>query len=305
MAAAYVGILQQQRRNNFQTIILLIGFPLIIMACVWAFLYFNYQNIYEVDYVNTLFFNYVPYILIGVSIWFIIAYLLQSAIINASAGSHTLSRKDNKRVYNLVENLCIAEGMPMPKLRIIDSPALNAFASGINKKSYAVTLTSGIIGTLNDDELEGVIAHELMHIKNHDVRLLIVSIIFVGIFSFIINMVLRGFLYGRRKKDARMMIIVIAIAAVAYLLSILFKFAISRKREFMADSGAAQMTKKPMALASALRKISGNHHVKQIKNDDVAQLCIENSPKKGDFSLSNLFSTHPPIDKRIAILEQF
>ena len=141
----------------------------------------------------------------------------------------------------------------MPKIRIIQSDALNAFASGLNEKTYTVTLTQGIIETLEDDELEGVIAHELMHIKNNDVRLLIISIIFVGIFSFLVNIIFRNILFGRgKKKDIKIIIISLVISLVVYLISILFKFALSKKREYMADAGAAKMTKKSLTLASAL-----------------------------------------------------
>lgn len=199
----------------------------------------------------------------------------------------------------------------MPQLFIIDSPALNAFASGINEKTYAVTLTSGIIDELDDMELEGVIAHELTHIRNKDVRLLIISIIFVGIFAFLVQVLFRSVLYGsgRRKNskvDGRAILIALAIAVVVYILSIMFKFALSRKREYMADAGAVELTKNPTAMASALRKISGNHDL-ETRSGDVKQLFIENgnSNKKGFMSsLSGLFATHPPIEKRIAFLEQ-
>ncbi|MDQ3536036.1 MAG: M48 family metalloprotease, partial [Bacteroidota bacterium] len=159
-----------------------------------------------------------------------------------------------------------------------------------------------------------VIAHELMHIKNRDVRLLIISIIFVGIFSFVAQLAFRNLLYGgmrgnrRRQNDNRLIIIAVIIALIAYLLSITFRFAISRNREYMADSGAAEITKNPGALASALRKISGNHKVSTVKSSDVAEMFIENTPDSSSglmASISGLFATHPPIEKRIQILEQF
>jgi heat shock protein HtpX len=222
-----------------------------------------------------------------------------------------LSRKENMRIYNLTENLCISVGTKMPQLFVIDSPALNAFASGINEKTYAVTLTSGIIEELDDKELEGVIAHELSHIRNKDVRLLIISIIFVGIFAFLVQVLFRSVLYGSgRRRNSKVggkaILIALAIAVVVYILSIMFKFALSRKREFMADAGAVEMTKDPTAMASALRKISGNHDL-ATRSGDIKQLFIENSgPKKKGFlsSLSGFFATHPPIEKRIAFLEQ-
>ena len=213
----------------------------------------TYETSFNFELINNVFLEYIPYVLIGVTVWFIIAYFAHSMSINKSKGSETLERRTNKRVYNLVENLSISQGVKMPKIRIIQSDALNAFASGLNEKTYTVTLTQGIIETLEDDELEGVIAHELMHIKNNDVRLLIISIIFVGIFSFLVNIIFRNILFGRgKKKDIKIIIISLVISLVVYLISILFKFALSKKREYMADAGAAKMTEKPLTLTSAL-----------------------------------------------------
>lgn len=197
---------------------------------------------------NSMFMEFAPFVLIAISVWFIIAFLFQKHMIKMATKAHTLKRKDNMRVYNLVENLCMSKGMKMPKVNVIETDALNAFASGITENSYTVTLTQGIMDKLEDDELEGVIAHELMHIRNKDVRLLIISIIFVGIISFIIQVAFRSVLYGGRgsnkKTDGRLMLIVLAVSLLAYLFTVMFKFALSRKREYMADAGAAEMTKK-------------------------------------------------------------
>ena len=307
----YVGIQEQINSNNRKSFFLLLGFPILVLTAVFAVIFFlsysdensqNFQNSIEI------FIPMVPIILIIVGVWFLIAYFFNASMINRTAGSQSLSRKDNMRVYNLTENLCMSVGMKMPMLRIIESDGLNAFASGINEKTYTVTLTRGIINSLNDQELEGVIAHELMHIRNKDVRLLIVSIIFVGIFSFFVQVAFRSFLYGgrrRRKNDGKAMIVILIVAAVAYLLSILFKFALSRKREYLADTGAAQMTKNPDALASALRKISNNYKIDEVKSDDVKQMFIENKSSSFLSSIGGLFATHPPVEKRIEILEQF
>jgi heat shock protein HtpX len=313
--ASYVGIQTQISRNNTKSILLLLGFPLLILGAVWVFYYFmmaDQTGHRDVDEINDMFLSTIPGVLIAVGIWFAIAFMFHNAMINRAAGSRPLSRKENMRVYNLVENLCISKGMKMPKVNIIEDQALNAFASGINEKTYTVTLTRGIMEKLNDDELEGVIAHELMHIRNRDVRLLIISVIFVGIFSFVAQILFRSMIYGggrrRDKNQNNAMLIAMVIAFVAFLLSMLFRFAISRKREYMADSGAAEMTKKPLALASALRKISGNYQVKTVKSDDVAEMFIENRPDRSSGMMSmitGLFATHPPIEKRIQILEQF
>jgi heat shock protein HtpX len=147
------------------------------------------------------------------------------------------------------------------------------------------------------------------------VRLLVVTIVFVGIFSLVVQIAFRSFLYGgmgsrRNNKDSgKLMIVILAVSLIAYLISMLFKFSLSRSREYMADSGAAEMTRKPWALASALKKISGNHHVEKVKSEEVQQMFIENTPQDTSANLfgglKGLFSTHPPIEKRIQFLEQF
>ncbi|MEO8405980.1 MAG: M48 family metallopeptidase, partial [Chitinophagaceae bacterium] len=249
-------------------------------------------------------------------IWFLIAWAGHSVFIRLATGSKPLERMENKRVYNLLENMCISQGMKMPSIYIIDDDSLNAFASGIDQRTYSITLSKGIIEKLNDEELEGVMAHELTHIKNRDVRLLIISIIFVGIFSFLAEMAFRSirFIGGGRKsssKDSKgagaIILIAIVITAIAYLISLFLRFGISRKREYLADAGAADITRKPYALASALRKISGDPLIEAVESRDVAQLFIDNPTPSAHRSASwdNLFATHPPIEKRIALLEQF
>ena len=316
---AFVGIQTQIKRNNRKSILLLIAFPLLILAAVFAVVFFTTFNPDGTPNPNLAvdaFLQAIPIVTIVVLVWFLIAYFAHGKMISMATGSKPLERKENMRVYNLVENLCMSVGMKMPKVRIIESEALNAFASGLKEKDFTVTLTRGIIDELEDDELEGVIAHELMHIRNKDVRLLVVTIVFVGIFAFVVQIAFRSFLYGnmgggrRRSKDGggQLMIIILIVSFIAYLISIVFKFALSRKREYLADSGAAEMTRKPWALAAALRKISVNHHVK-VKSEEVQQMFIENTPKDtsaGLFrGLGGLFSTHPPIEKRIKFLEQF
>lgn len=296
---------------------MLVAFPMLILASVFAIVYllsFDEFGNPSPDIALDLFLGAIPLVLVVVTIWFIIAYFAHGKMISMATGAKTLERKTNMRVYNLVENLCMSVGMTMPKVQIIESPALNAYASGLRQKDYTVTLTRGLIETLDDDELEGVIAHELIHIRNKDVRLLVVSIIFVGIFAFVVQIAFRSFLYsgmtrGRNNRDSgKLMIVILLISAIAYFISLLFKFALSRRREYMADSGAAEMTRKPRALASALRKISPNHHV-ETKSEEVQQMFIENTPKdtsaKFFGNMGGLFTTHPPIDKRIKFLEQF
>lgn len=299
------------------SVILLLAFPLLVLGAVYAFLYFTgfEEEGVNINRVNDMFVNVIPFVTSIVIIWFLIAFWAHNAMIGMATGSKPLSRKENKRVYNLVENLCMQDGMKMPKVNVIEDPGLNAFASGLREKDYTVTLTRGIIEKLDDEELEGVIAHELMHIKNKDVRLLVISIIFVGIFSFLVQVLFRSVLYSsisnRRNKDGgKAVLIALVIALVAFLLSLVFKFALSRKREYMADSGAAEMTRNPKALAGALRKISGRSEIETVKSDDVKEMFIEHKPDKENSagllsSISGLFATHPPIEKRIQYLEQF
>jgi heat shock protein HtpX len=188
---------------------------------------------------------------------------------------------------------------------------LNAFASGIGERSYSVTLSKGIINKLDDEELEGVIAHELSHIRNRDVRVLIISIIFVGIFAFLAEVAFRSLRFAGRGKKGKgggvVILVAIVVTAIAYLISILLRFGISRRREYLADAGAADMTKKPYALASALKKISSDPWIEAVENRDVAQLFIDNPTPSSHKSASwdNMFATHPPIEKRIELLEQF
>ncbi|MBT5932173.1 MAG: M48 family metallopeptidase [Flavobacteriales bacterium] len=317
----YVGLQEQITSNNRKSIFLLIGFPGVLLGAVYAVLMFASYNEagggINTNMANDMFIEAMPFVFIGTSIWFLIAYWGHSAMIDYASGSKTLERKENMRVYNLTENLCMGVGMKMPKLKIIETEALNAFASGLNEKNYSVTLTRGIINTLDDKELEGVIAHELMHIRNKDVKLLVISIIFVGIFSLIIQIAFRSFLYGSmtrsRRKDGKggggLIIVILVVSLVAYLISLLFKFALSRKREFMADAGAAEMTRNPLALANALRKISGNSKVDSVKSDDVKEMFIDNGPDDNSANflggIGGLFATHPPIKDRISVLEQF
>jgi len=307
----YIGLDKQIQRNNFNSVLLLIAFPLLLLALCYALLYFVGSE--NAGATNSYFLQIIPFVLIGTGTWFLVAWAGHSAFIRMATSSKPLDRKDNKRVYNLVENLCIQEGMKTPAIYIIEDDSLNAFASGISDKTFSVSFSRGIIEKLSDEELEGVIAHELTHIKNRDVRLLIISIIFVGIFSFLAELAFRSlrFAGGRRSRDSKgsgaIVLIAIVITAIAYFISLLLRFGISRRREYLADAGAAEMTKKPYALAAALRKISGDPMIEAVESRDVAQLFIDN-PKPSvhqSASWDNLFATHPPIEKRIALLEQF
>lgn len=319
----YVGIQTQQKRNNFRTFFLLFLFPCLVAALVYLFCFLlawlEWGNEPEMDWyaeAHTMFISGVPFAIGAVLLWFVIAYFANVSVINSATGAKPLERKENMRVYNLVENLCMTKGMKTPKISIIDDDSMNAFASGINERTYTVTLSRGIIEKLNDEELEGVIAHELTHIRNRDVRLLIVSIVFVGIFAMISQITLNVLLRTPRVRSRNnknngaviMLLVALLVAAVGYFFASLMRFAISRKREYLADAGAAEMTRNPLALANALRKIARDPDIESVTRKDVAQLFIESprpKTKKAFAGLNGLFATHPPIEKRIEILEQF
>jgi len=331
----YVGIYTQQASNNFKSILLLFCFPALILGLVYLFLVImGYMNGSSTDYygnttvtmdwdsINYSFLMTLPWVVGIVGIWFLIAYFSNTSMIRNATGARPLERKENPRVYNIVENLTMACGMPMPKVNVIDDPQLNAFASGIDDKSYTVTLTTGICDRLTDEELSGVVGHELTHIRNKDTRLLIVSIIFVGIMSTALSLATRflwnTFVYGNHRSSSNdgknggaavivVLAIVMVLAAVGYLFTLLTRFAISRKREYMADAGGAELCGNPLALASALRKISGDPGLGKVEREDISQLYICKPHFANNFSskMSELFSTHPSTESRIAYLEQF
>lgn len=334
----YVGMHSQISSNNRKSVLLLIMFPVILLALTWVFLaiinylgnehydaYGETTRQLDIETVNYYFLQALPWIVGIVGIWFFIAYKFNASMVRQATGARPLERRENMRVYNIVENLCIAGGMNMPKVYVVDDPQLNAFASGIDEKSYAVTLTTGIIDTLNDEELAGVVGHELTHIRNRDTRLLITSIIFVGIVSTVMSLIVRTMYYtflaggnsrsrsnSDNKNNGLGIIVVLGIAllcaAIAYFFVLLTRFAISRKREYMADAGGAELCGNPLALASALRKIAALPGLTEVKRDDIAQLFIVHpqglTSGIGSF-FSSAFSTHPDTAKRIAILEQF
>lgn len=330
----------QISRNNRLSVLLLLAFPCIVLGMVWVFLAIistlgggvpmpdgSLSYSLDTQAVNAWFMHVAPWMVAGVGLWFAIAYMGNASMVRHATGARPLERRDNPRVYNIVENLCMTAGMDMPKINVVDDPQLNAFASGIDRGSYTVTVTTGIMQRLDDAELAGVLGHELTHIRNHDTRLLITSIVFVGIVSTVMSMVVQmmynmmwwGGASSRRsdsddegRGNGLSMVVVMLVGAVccaiAYVFTLLTRFAISRKREYMADAGGAELCGNPLALASALRKISDDPGLQQVRRDDVAQLFIVHpqhltSGLSGFFS--SMFSTHPDTRKRIEILEQF
>lgn len=316
-----IGLQTSIWNNNLKSTFLLVSFPFLISIMIWTLIFAAHLAVdsppvptttplpidESIHGANQIMMKYWWIIFSTVGGWFVIAWFSHQSIINKETKARPLERKENPGVYNVLENLCISRGITMPKLFIIDSDALNAYASGINEKTYAITLTSGLIEKLKEDELEAVIAHELSHIINRDVRLLIISIIFVGIISIISEMMVRG-IFRRSNRDSNGgaskgkfigIIIILLIAAFGYLLSILIRFAISRRREYLADAGSVELTKNSDALIRALQKISGNSNMENVDND-VKQMMFDNQS-----AFIGLFATHPTIESRIEVLKNY
>src|SRR6476659_3674441 len=272
--AAY-GLYSHIQSNRRRSIALLIGlfFLVYLLLFAGALLAEALTTDAPIDYlVQAALYNLTkafPFATIGTVVWILIAYRFHQSIIDAVTGGHEVTRAEEPKLYNLLENLCISRGITMPKLKIADDDALNAFATGLNEKQYSITVTRGLINALNNAELEAVLGHELTHIRNGDVRMLVIAVVIAGVISFFGEMIFRLFFQasyyggGRRSSDDRKggagiaIVIAIALIAVAWILSIVIRFALSRQREYLADAGSVELTKNPDAMISALRKIEG------------------------------------------------
>ncbi|MCF8238685.1 MAG: M48 family metallopeptidase [Saprospiraceae bacterium] len=307
---ADIGLQSQIWRNNRTSLFLLAAFPALLLGLVWVVLFFSIRSgddALELQQTNQVWLQVAPVVAGIVLIWFLIAWWSYGGILRRATSARALNRKEDPRVYNLLENLCMSRGIPMPSLQMIEDDSLNAYASGLSEKSFTITVSRGLIDRLDDPELEAVLAHELSHIRNRDVRLMMISIIFVGIFAFLAEMAARtGSRSSGRSKDGKGAgLVIILVIFIAYLISMVLRFAISRKREFLADAGAVELTKNAPAMASALRKVAEDPYIEAVTRDDVAQLFIQHPrvvQPKPDF-LTRVFATHPPIEERIKVLE--
>lgn len=310
--------------NNLKSLALLAGFPVLLGLLLYAglLIFFAVAGGSEPGYGQSavgLAFGeatrrlplVLPFALAGAGLWFVIAWFGHQAMIDAMTGAKPVTRTDEPELYNLLENLCISRGITMPKLRIIETQARNAYASGLKQSQYSITVTRGLMEMLDRDEIEAVLAHELSHIRHNDVRLLVISVIFVGIISVVAEILARGLLRGslyrvggaRRGKGGNAVIIMLiglAIVAVAYGLAIMIRFALSRRREYMADAGAVELTRNPDAMIGALRKISADPKIEKAPRE-VREMFLYDR----ETGFAGLFATHPPIEKRIAALVEY
>lgn len=234
------------------------------------------------------------------------SYFVGDKVALSSAGAKEIVKDDNPYVYRMVENLSITAGLPMPKVYIIESAALNAFATGRSPEHASIAITTGLINALENEELEGVIAHELSHVKNYDIRVMTIVVILVGMLAILSDIFLRFGLFGRRDSDNNkgiggiLAIIGIVLLILSPIIAELIKLAVSRKREYLADASGALLTRYPDGLANALEKISASTVPLKTANAATAHLFISNPFKKNSFSA--FMSTHPPIEDRISRL---
>ncbi len=285
---------QEIARNKRKTVLLMLLFTVFVATLGWLFGQYSGNP------------SITPYVLIGAAAYALISYLSGSKLALALNGAHEISKKDNPRLWRIVENLSITDGLPMPKVYIIDDPGPNAFATGRNPQQAVVGVTTGLLSIMNDTELEGVVAHELGHVKNYDIRVSLVAFALVAVVSIIADIMLRLTWFRDNDDDNNssglFFIAGIIGAILAPLIASLIQLAISRRREYLADATGALTTRYPEGLASALEKIGQHGSALHRQNPSTAHLFFAN-PLKGK-GLAGLFSTHPPINDRVARLRQ-
>jgi heat shock protein HtpX len=314
MTEAY-GLYSHIRANRYRSAVLIGGLFVLVFVLLFAFvLAFNGLMIGEepleiiVDTARWQFLWLSPWAALATFVWIMIGTAFHRRIIDAATGAADVTRDEEPRLYNLLENLCISRGITMPKLQIIESDVLNAYASGMNEKQYRVAVTRGLLDTLDDHELEAVLAHELTHIKNGDVQLMVVAVIIAGVITLVGEIVFRGLGRarwssgrssggGKKGGGAAAIVIALVIIAIAWFLSLVIRFALSRSREYLADAGSVELTKNPDAMIAALRKIEGRAEMPSVPSG-IMEMCIENQKN----SVADLFSTHPTIERRVAKL---
>lgn len=322
MFRAY-GLYSHIRANRIRSVLLLLGFVALLHVLLFSLLLMiNAFGGGDFEWIVTRavdqFAGSWPVAMAAAAIWFLISWLFHQKLISFATGARGISRREAPKLYNALENLCISRGIPMPALQIIETPALNAYAAGIKEGQYVIAVTRGLMETLSDDELEAVLGHELTHIRNRDTQLMVIAIIFAGIFAFFADIAVRSWNFpygvwprGNGRGDDRggrgagggaalALLIAIAIILISWGLSTLIRFALSRSREYLADAGSVELTKNPDAMIRALRKIERN--AKFDVPSRMEAFFIE-SPLRG--RAASLLSTHPAIEDRVAALKRY
>lgn len=285
-----------QESNIAKTWVLMFLFALVVIGIGWAVsLYFGDPSLLLIAVIFAIVMNVGSY-------WF------SDKLVVSMTGARPADEKEFAVLHNIVENLAITAGLPKPKVYIVQDPAPNAFATGRNKEHAVVAVTTGLLGMLERNELEGVIAHELSHIGNRDMLVSTVAVVLVGFVTIVSDFVFRGMLFGGSNRDNKnhpiVAIIAFAFIILAPIFATLLQLAISRKREFLADASGALLTRYPEGLANALRKISGYGAPMKRANNATAHLFISNpfGPRAGVNAFSKLFLTHPPVEERVKAL---
>lgn len=311
-----VGLQTHIWNNNLRSALLLAGFPVLLIGLVYVltlggigagYLPSTGSMASDAAYAFRLLAVSAPLAIMAALVWFTIAYFANQKIIDLATGAHVVTRTQEPELYNLLENLAISRGMKTPTLRLIESEALNAFATGLHEGQYSITVTRGLKNTLDRDEMEAVLAHELTHVINRDVRTMVIAAVFAGIFSLIAQIAYRAVLWGgagrrsgrRGASGAIFVVVAMAAAFVGYLLAIVIRMALSRSREFVADAGAVELTKKPEAMILALMRIAESP---RLNAPESVRAMFLHDRQAGIFGL---FATHPPIDKRIQALVRY
>jgi heat shock protein HtpX len=324
MFKAY-GLYSHIQANRARTAFLLAGFVALLLALMFSvallFEAFGAKSDESFDRIVARAFDDLkqgwPIGVAAAGLWFLIAWFFHQRMIDFATGAAPVSRAQAPRLYNLLENLCISRGIPIPQLQILESDALNAYASGLREGQYKIAVTRGLLAGLTDDEIEAVLAHELTHIRNRDVQLMVVAVIFAGIFAFVGDLSIRrwdfpfGFSpHGQARGDDRRrenggaalaILLAFAILALSWGASVLIRFAISRTREFLADAGSVELTKNPDAMISALRKIEAHGAIPDMPSRMHA-FFIESPARRPE---TGWLASHPSVDARIAALIRF
>ncbi len=284
---------KQIAENKRRTIYIIVGFVILIGIIAAVFAYF-YRDPWIAAWTTVI-----------ALIYAIIQYFAAGSLAMAMTGAKEIEKKDNPRLYNIVENLSITTGLPMPKVYIIDDKAPNAFATGRDPKHASVAATTGLIGIMNDKELTAVMAHEMSHVKNYDIRVSMIVFGLVCVVGLISDLGFRMMFYGDGRRDNEGSpvgyVLIIVVAILAPLVAAVAQMAVSRQREYLADASAAHITRYPEGMIAALKKLQSHTQPMKSQNIAAASMYINDPMRKGFFS--NLFSSHPPIEKRIERLE--
>lgn len=296
-----VGLTTWIWQNQLKTLLLAVLFPVLIFATIFIVLFFYFSETPEV--IQPIFLDIIGYGTPLFVVWFFISLAWNKSIVFKMTGAKAITRKEAPELYNMVENLCISRGMTMPQIALIESHGMNAFATGWSKDKSWIVVTRGLVDGLTKNEVQAVLAHELTHIINRDVRLMTLIAVFLGVISMMGYYMFRVSLGGNDQKGKGNVLALVGLAI--WLLSLiilpLIQLAVSRKREFLADAGSVELTKDSQSMISALQKISGHSIVKTLDKKNIQAMCIEHPNKRGKTSF---WSTHPSIEQRIAVLQQ-